>query len=40
MHPVSSKSLVQNFEEIVLKQNQEFLNELYVKEYKALKQNR
>ena len=40
MHPVSSKSLVQNFEEIVLKQNQEFLNELYVKEYKALQQNR
>jgi len=39
MHPVSSKSLLQNFEEIVLNQNQDLLNEIYIKEYKTLKQN-
>jgi hypothetical protein len=37
MHPLSSKTLVENFEEIVLKQNQERLNELYVQEYKVIK---
>jgi hypothetical protein len=37
MHPLSSKALVENFEEIVLKQNQERLNELYVEEYKVIK---
>jgi hypothetical protein len=37
MHPLSSKALVENFEEIVLKQNQERLNELYVQEYKVIK---
>ena len=37
MHPLSSKTLVENFEEIVLRQNQERLNDLYVQEYKVIK---
>jgi hypothetical protein len=40
MHPVSSKSLVQNFEEIVLKQNQDRLDEMYIQEYKEFKKNK
>ena len=40
MHPLSTKTLVDNYEEVVINQNQERINQLYILEYKVFHNNK